>query len=129
MLMIACIHNLGFECGIGRGGNDISVYTCHERGRCVLTASELKEVRLPGAVTCEGCTLFQRRTRPEFLSCLNRGEETGKRIDCQCGVDKSIYRCAVHGECLKRLPPAKSVEDFGAALDGVTICATCPDVS
>lgn len=128
--MIDCRHNLGVYGTISRDEySAVTIYTCNELGRCVLAASELKLVRLPGAVTCEGCKIFTARTRPDFLACSNRGDETGKRLDCQCGVDKSIYRCSIHGECLKRLPPAKTKEDFGAALDGVSICSTCRDVA
>jgi glycosyltransferase involved in cell wall biosynthesis len=61
----------------------------------------------------------------QYLTCRHRGGATGKNLSCDCGVDKAIYQCDLHGECLKKLPTAKTKSDYGNQLDGVTLCTGC----
>lgn len=61
----------------------------------------------------------------KYLTCSKRGDPTGEEVVCGCNVDRVIYRCDVHGKCLKKLPSTMTRERFGEILNGVTICSEC----
>lgn len=61
----------------------------------------------------------------KYLICRHRGDATGKLLNCQCDVDRNIYHCSVKVTCVKKLPPARDRQSYGAELDGVTICSEC----
>jgi hypothetical protein len=103
------------------------------RVTCVTRASDLQSIPGANAIACESngirCGLFSEPPvlPPElaYLRCDHRGDTTGKSINCQCGIDRTIYQCDLHGKCLKKLPPTKTREDLQSDLEGVAICADC----
>lgn len=62
----------------------------------------------------------------DHLTCGYRGKPIGEQLNCNCSIDREIYRCAKKGLCLKRLPPATTQESL-PQLAGVTICAGCDE--
>ena len=60
----------------------------------------------------------------EYLVCRHRKEPTGDVLNCDCHVDRTIYKCDVKGKCLKRFPTAFRREQY-PILDKVTVCKGC----
>lgn len=60
----------------------------------------------------------------EYLVCRHRREPTGDSLNCECHVDRTIYKCEVKGKCLKRLPTAFRREQY-PILNDVMICKGC----
>ena len=61
-----------------------------------------------------------------YLTCQHRGKPTGEMLNCNCGIDRTIYNCSKHGKCLKKKPVGKNVDD---QMVGVTECCKCNDWS
>jgi hypothetical protein len=60
----------------------------------------------------------------EYLVCRHRKEPTGDVLNCDCQVDRTIYKCDVKGRCLKRLPMAFQRQQF-PILEDVEVCKGC----
>jgi len=60
----------------------------------------------------------------DWINCPHRGEPVGAIAKGNCGCDRTIYQCGVQGQCLKKLPTARTRQSFGTELNGVTVCAT-----
>lgn len=62
----------------------------------------------------------------DYLTCPHRGRQIGEQLNCDCSVDREIYRCGKRGICLKRLPPGRTQQSY-EQLGGVAICHECDD--
>ena len=117
---------------IGRG-NGVEVHYCnHLRKSCVQESATLELMPGSEAIACDACELFtDGADLPDdlkYLACLERGKTTGEQIQCNCGIDRTIYQCGIKSRCVKKLPADKPREWFKGKLDGITICAECDSV-
>ena len=123
---------------INTGDHD-DVYHCAQFGACTLVKTELRrldESPMPWcSLECSGyCeAVGSADSSPilpaDSLGCPLRAEAIGVIRADGCNCDKTIYRCGLHGKCLKRLPSTvRSRDRLGEQLDGVRLCAEeCSD--